>query len=70
MDCLDTDCGRTGVARQEVAVKAFSIFTFCTWLACVLTHVCICMPASRSWQVKAYAGGRNERNTRRGSNIY
>ncbi|KAK4631633.1 hypothetical protein CLAFUW4_02810 [Fulvia fulva] len=46
----------TGVARQEVAVKAFSIFTFCTWLACVLTHVCICMPASRSWQVKAYAG--------------
>ncbi|EME47820.1 hypothetical protein DOTSEDRAFT_69676 [Dothistroma septosporum NZE10] len=46
----------TGVARQEMAVKIFSVFTFCTWLACILTHVCQCLPASRSWQIKPYPG--------------
>ena len=52
----DTDSSRTGVTRQELAVKIFSVFTFCTWLACILTHVCICLPASKGWQIKPYAG--------------
>ncbi|KAI9687896.1 MAG: hypothetical protein M1822_001977 [Bathelium mastoideum] len=46
----------TGVWHQERLVRGMSVFTVSTWLACVLTHVCICLPASRSWQIQPYPG--------------
>ncbi|KAI9692008.1 MAG: hypothetical protein M1820_009626 [Bogoriella megaspora] len=45
-----------GIWQQERLVIGMSVFTVSTWLACVLTHVCICLPASRSWQIKPYPG--------------
>ena len=31
---------------------------FCctTWLASMLTHICICTPLTRNWQIKPFAG--------------
>ncbi|KAF2233333.1 hypothetical protein EV356DRAFT_524498 [Viridothelium virens] len=46
----------SGVWQQERLVMGMSAFTVCTWLACVLTHVCICLPPSHSWQIKPYPG--------------
>ncbi|KAF2159434.1 hypothetical protein M409DRAFT_30052 [Zasmidium cellare ATCC 36951] len=46
----------TGVARQELVVKFMCLFTLSTWIACILTHTLICIPAHKSWQIKPYAG--------------
>ncbi|KAH8433347.1 uncharacterized protein LDX57_010982 [Aspergillus melleus] len=37
-------------------VHAASIFCVITWLACMLTHICVCTPIPRNWQIKPYAG--------------
>jgi hypothetical protein len=47
----------TGVERQEMVVKLVCVFTFLSWLGSMLCHALICMPASKSWQIKPYAGG-------------
>ncbi|KAL2014360.1 hypothetical protein VTN00DRAFT_1885 [Thermoascus crustaceus] len=41
---------------QYRLVWIVSAFCAITWTACVLTHVCICTPVHRSWQVKPYPG--------------
>ncbi|KAF2764543.1 hypothetical protein EJ03DRAFT_244863, partial [Teratosphaeria nubilosa] len=46
----------TGLASHERVAVAMGVFTFVTWLVCVLTHVCICLPPWRSWQIKPYPG--------------
>jgi len=47
----------TGLRNQENIVIVMSGFTFATWLACILTHICICTPLERNWQIKPYPGG-------------
>ncbi|CEL02129.1 hypothetical protein ASPCAL03301 [Aspergillus calidoustus] len=37
-------------------VTATSIFCGIIWLACVLTHVCLCTPVYRNWQIQPYPG--------------
>ncbi|KAE8146585.1 hypothetical protein BDV25DRAFT_48283 [Aspergillus avenaceus] len=37
-------------------VHIASGFCLATWLACMLTHICICTPIPRNWQIKPYAG--------------
>ncbi|CAG7921990.1 unnamed protein product [Penicillium olsonii] len=37
-------------------VNAASGFCVVTWLVCLLTHVCLCAPVTRNWQIKPYAG--------------
>ncbi|ODM15892.1 hypothetical protein SI65_08733 [Aspergillus cristatus] len=44
-----------GTRRQHL-VWAASAFCFLTWLVCILTHICICTPITRNWQIKPYAG--------------
>lgn len=44
-----------GTRRQHL-VWAASAFCAMTWLACMLTHICICTPITRNWQIKPYAG--------------
>ncbi|KAJ5105063.1 hypothetical protein NUU61_002410 [Penicillium alfredii] len=31
-------------------------FCLLTWLLCLLTHICICTPVHRNWQIKPYPG--------------
>ncbi|KAL3484717.1 hypothetical protein BJX62DRAFT_248176 [Aspergillus germanicus] len=44
-----------GTWHQHV-VSATSIFCVIIWLACVLTHVCLCTPVYRNWQIQPYPG--------------
>ncbi|KAL3463504.1 hypothetical protein BJX64DRAFT_256842 [Aspergillus heterothallicus] len=37
-------------------VVGTSVFCVMIWLACVLTHVCLCLPVHRNWQIKPYPG--------------
>ncbi|KAL3480503.1 hypothetical protein BJX99DRAFT_254493 [Aspergillus californicus] len=37
-------------------VLGTSVFCVITWLACVLTHVCLCLPVYRNWQIQPYPG--------------
>ncbi|KAL4880657.1 hypothetical protein BJY04DRAFT_219127 [Aspergillus karnatakaensis] len=37
-------------------VVGTSAFCGVIWLACVLTHVCICTPVTRNWQIQPYPG--------------
>ncbi|CDM35709.1 unnamed protein product [Penicillium roqueforti FM164] len=41
-------------------VTATAAFCLITWLICLLTHVCICRPVERNWQIKPYAGGKSD----------
>ncbi|KAJ6072431.1 hypothetical protein N7467_010516 [Penicillium canescens] len=37
-------------------VTAAGGFCVVTWLACLLTHICLCAPVERNWQIKPYPG--------------
>ncbi|BCS23518.1 uncharacterized protein APUU_31743A [Aspergillus puulaauensis] len=37
-------------------VVGSSVFCGIIWLACVLTHVCMCTPIHRNWQIQPYPG--------------
>ncbi|KAJ6035051.1 uncharacterized protein N7446_009811 [Penicillium canescens] len=37
-------------------VTAAGGFCVVTWLACLLTHICLCTPVERNWQIKPYPG--------------
>ncbi|KAK2761342.1 hypothetical protein FQN54_001864 [Arachnomyces sp. PD_36] len=41
---------------QHRLVKIMSVFAVVSYLACVLSHICICTPVSKGWQVKPYPG--------------
>ncbi|KAJ6117924.1 hypothetical protein N7523_005731 [Penicillium sp. IBT 18751x] len=46
---------RIGIWRRRL-VKLASTLCVVTWLACLLTHVLICAPVHRNWQIKPYPG--------------
>jgi hypothetical protein len=52
--CLTTH--RQGTWNRHL-VTAASGFCVVTWLACLLTHICLCTPVTQNWQIKPYAGG-------------
>ncbi|OQE19994.1 hypothetical protein PENSTE_c014G00153 [Penicillium steckii] len=37
-------------------VVGTSVFCVVSWLVCILTHICICTPIYRNWQIKPYPG--------------
>ncbi|CAG8907157.1 unnamed protein product [Penicillium egyptiacum] len=41
-------------------VTGAAAFCVITWLICLLTHICICMPVEQNWQIKPYAGGKSD----------
>ncbi|KAJ6092686.1 hypothetical protein N7486_007975 [Penicillium sp. IBT 16267x] len=43
----------TRAQRLVLAVVGFCILS---WLACILTHICICTPVTHNWQIKPYPG--------------
>ncbi|KAJ5609708.1 hypothetical protein N7528_010275 [Penicillium herquei] len=44
-----------GTRTQRLVLGAV-IFCILSWLACLLTHICICTPIPKNWQIKPYAG--------------
>ena len=46
----------TGLKQHQRIVQAVGILTVMTYLACLLTHICICVPVHRVWQIKPYPG--------------
>lgn len=46
----------TGLKQHLRIVQIVSCFTVATYLACLLTHICICVPSHRNWQIKPYPG--------------
>lgn len=49
--------GRTGIQQQARLIQGITYMSIAAYVACILTHVCICLPPSRSWQIKPYPGG-------------
>lgn len=46
----------TGLKQHIRIVQIVGGFTVATYLACLLTHIGICVPAHRNWQIKPYPG--------------
>ncbi|GAB1742842.1 hypothetical protein NU219Hw_g8549t1 [Hortaea werneckii] len=46
----------TGIQQQERLIQGITYISIAAYIACILTHVCICLPPSRSWQIKPYPG--------------
>ncbi|KAJ5805553.1 uncharacterized protein N7503_003155 [Penicillium pulvis] len=44
-----------GLRTQRLVLAAVG-FCIVSWLACILTHICICTPVTHNWQIKPYAG--------------
>lgn len=46
----------TGLKQHMRIVQIVGGFTVATYLACLLTHIGICVPSHRNWQIKPYPG--------------
>ncbi|KAJ6159936.1 hypothetical protein N7497_004473 [Penicillium chrysogenum] len=55
---------REGTWHRHLVTSA-SAFCVVTWLICLLTHICLCTPVTRNWQIKPYAGGKSHNCTLR-----
>ncbi|KAJ5661187.1 uncharacterized protein N7484_000559 [Penicillium longicatenatum] len=44
-----------GTRTQKLVLAAVG-FCIVSWLACILTHICVCTPITHNWQIKPYAG--------------
>ncbi|KAJ5775877.1 uncharacterized protein N7511_000888 [Penicillium nucicola] len=53
--CSPLTYGRQGTWHRHL-VTAASGFCIITWLGCLLTHICICTPVERNWQIQPYPG--------------
>lgn len=49
---------RQGLRTQRLVLAVVG-FCIVSWLACILTHICICTPVTHNWQIKPYAGGKD-----------
>ncbi|KAL2843725.1 hypothetical protein BJY01DRAFT_248501 [Aspergillus pseudoustus] len=54
--CLKAAINNRAGAWHRQLVVATSVFCVIIWLTCVLTHVCLCLPVHRNWQIKPYPG--------------
>lgn len=52
---------RQGTWHRHLVTAAAS-FCLITWLICLLTHICICRPVERNWQIKPYTGGKSRQS--------
>jgi hypothetical protein len=52
----DTQFDREGT-RQHKYVLIMAAIVGVTWAACFVTHMSLCQPLRKNWQVKPYAGG-------------
>lgn len=48
-----------GLAREELIVKIVIGYTVVGMIGAVLTHICVCLPVHKSWQVVPYPGGKS-----------
>lgn len=48
-----------GLKREEKVVKAVIVYTVICLIGAILTHICVCLPVHKSWQVVPYPGGKH-----------
>lgn len=46
-----------GLPREELILKIVIAYTALAGLGALLTHICVCVPVHKSWQIVPYPGG-------------